>query len=134
MYFHTSSQLFAHIDCNSFYASCEVLRDPKLKGKCILVGDQITIAASYEAKRLGIRVGTPFWEAEKIVPKGQLVKKMPDHKYYREISDRLMGYLRTRLGKLEVFSIDETFANVSGMAEDYEVFAEILKADIYHDI
>ncbi len=133
MIFHTSKTLYAHIDCNSFYASCEVLRDPSLKGKPIIVGDQITIAASYEAKRLGIKVGTPFWEAERVIKK-DLVKKHPDHRFYREISERLMGYLSTRLGKLEIFSIDETFATVSGMAREYNEFAESLKLDIYHDI
>lgn len=133
MIFHTSKTLYAHIDCNSFYASCEVLRDPSLRWKPIIVGDQITIAASYEAKRLGIKVGTPFWEAERVVKK-DLVKKHPDHKFYREISERLMGYLATKLGKLEIFSIDETFATVSGMAREYNAFAESLKLDIYHDI
>ena len=133
MYFHTSKTLYAHIDCNSFYASCEVLRDPSLKWKPIIVWDQITIAASYEAKRLGIRVGTPFWEAERVIRK-DLVKKHPDHAFYREISERLMGYLETRLGKLEIFSIDETFATVSGMAPEYEKFAHDLKVSIYHDI
>jgi nucleotidyltransferase/DNA polymerase involved in DNA repair len=97
------------------------------------VWDQITIAASYEAKRLGIRVGTPFWEAERMIKK-DLVKKHPDHAFYREISERLMGYLSTRLGKLEIFSIDETFATVSGMANEYEKFAHDLKVSIYHDI
>ena len=134
MIFRTSSHIYAHIDCNSFYASCEVLRDPSLSGKYVLVGDQITIAASYEAKRLGIRVGTPFWEAEKMVPRGKLIKKLPDHHYYRSISDRLMKYLTARLGKLEIFSIDETFAEVTGMADEYVGFAETLKTDIYRDI
>lgn len=45
-----------------------------------------------------------------------------------------MGYLRVRLGKLEIFSIDETFATVSGMASEYEKFAHDLKVSIYHDI
>lgn len=134
MIFHTSSHIYAHIDCNSFYASCETLRDPSLRGKCIVVGDQITIAASYEAKRLGIRVGTPFWEAKRIVWKNWLIQKLPDHAYYRSISDRLMSYLSARLGKLEVFSIDETFAEVTGMASEYGAFAETLKTDIYRDI
>ncbi len=133
MYFQSSRHIYAHIDCNSFYASCEVLRDPSLQGKCIIVGDQITIAASYEAKRLGIRVGTPFWEAERMIGKW-LVKKLPDHAFYRSISDRLMSYLSVRLGKLEIFSIDETFAEVTGMASEYTAFAEKLKIDIHHDI
>jgi nucleotidyltransferase/DNA polymerase involved in DNA repair len=69
-----------------------------------------------------------------MIPKGKLIKKLPDHTYYRSISDRLMSYLSARLGKLEVFSIDETFAEVTGMASEYGAFAEILKTDIYRDI
>lgn len=91
------------------------------------------IAASYEAKRLGIKVGTPIWECQKILGK-KLVQKVPDHKFYREVSDRVMAYLSDKLGHIEVFSIDELFAEVTGMAEDYAEFAEKLKEDIYHDI
>jgi nucleotidyltransferase/DNA polymerase involved in DNA repair len=69
-----------------------------------------------------------------MIPKDKLIKKLPDHAYYRSISDRLMSYLSARLGKLEIFSIDETFAEVTGMANEYGSFAETLKTDIYRDI
>lgn len=133
MIFHTSKHIFAHIDCNSFYASCEVLRDPSLKGKCVCVWDQIVIAASYEAKKYGVKTGTPLWEAERMLGK-KLVKRIPDHSWYRQVSERLMQYLTAKLGKIEVFSIDELFAEVTGIAGDYEEFANSLKEEILHDI
>ncbi len=133
MILHTSKEVYAHIDCNSFFASCEVLRNPGLKGKCVCVGDQIVIAASYEAKKFGIKTWTPIWEAERILG-NKLVKKLPDHSFYREISERLMTYLNEKLGEIEVFSIDELFANVTNMADDYSAFAEDLKKAILHDI
>lgn len=133
MLFKTSVSVYAHIDCNSFYASCEVLRDPSLKGKCVCVGDQISIAASYEAKKFGITVGTPMWEAERILG-DRLVKKPLDHPFYSQVSKRLMEYMEMRLGKIEIFSIDEFFADVTGMSDDYEAFAEELKQEVYRII
>lgn len=133
MIFHTSKHIFAHIDCNSFYASCEVLRDPSLKGKYVAVWDQIIIAASYECKRLGIKVGTPIWEAQRILGK-KLIMKQPDHAWYRQVSERMMNYLSGRFWKIEVFSIDELFVEVTWLAPDYAEFAETIKKEIYHDI
>ena len=62
-----SKKIFIHVDCDSFFASCEVLRHPELKGKCVMVGGEIVTACSYEAKRLGIGVGTHFEEAKRIL-------------------------------------------------------------------
>ena len=133
MIFHTSTRIFSHIDCNSFYASCEVLRDPSLKGKYVAVWDQIVIAASYECKRLGIKVGTPIWEAQRILGK-KLIMKKPDHAWYRQVSDRLMKYLTDKLWRIEIFSIDELFAELTDIPGRYDDFAESLKDEIYRDI
>ncbi len=133
MIFHTSRHIYAHIDCNSFYASCEVLRDPSLKGKFVAVGDQIVIAASYECKKLGIRVGTPLWEARRMLWK-KLIVRLPDHAWYRQVSERLMKYLTDKLGNIEVFSIDELFVELTHIPGRYDNFAESLKEEIYHDI
>ncbi len=134
MIFRTSKHIFAHIDCNSFFASCEVLRDPSLKGKCVCVWDQIVIAASYEAKRYWIKTGTPFWEAQRMLGK-KLIHKIPDHAWYRQVSERLMEYLSGKLGKIEIFSIDELFVELSDIHPwDFALFAEELKIAIYHDI
>lgn len=130
MFFKSSLSVYAHIDCNSFYASCEVLRNPALRGKCVCVGDQISIAASYEAKAFGIKTGTPMWEAEHILGK-RLIKILPDHRFYGEVSARLMSYLGNKFGKIEVFSVDELFVDCTNMSDDYGAFAEELKQEIY---
>ena len=85
------------------------------------------IAASYEAKKYGVRTGTPLWEAERMLGK-KLVKRIPDHSWYRQVSERLMKYLTAKLGKIEVFSIDELFAELveplaelGGVAPDGEL-------------
>lgn len=74
-----------------------------------------------------------MWEAERILGK-RLVKILPDHRFYSDISKRLMGYLETKFGKIEVFSIDELFADITNMSDDYVLFAEELKHDIYRTI
>lgn len=59
------------------------------------VGDQISIAASYEAKKFGVKTGTPMWEAERILGK-RLIKILPDHKFYSDVSKRLMSYMEKK--------------------------------------
>jgi len=56
MKFKISKKIFAHIDCDSFYVACEVFRNPALVNKHVCVGGDVTIAASYSAKRKGIKV------------------------------------------------------------------------------
>lgn len=138
MAFRPSSRIYAHVDCNSFFASCEVFRNPRLKGKCVCVGDQIVIAATYEAKRRGVKTGTPMWEAERMLS-GALVKIIPDHAFYSEMSRRLMSYVTSVVGPVEQFSIDEFFADVTGLADaktqaGYGRFAEKLKSDILREV
>ncbi len=67
MIFKTSPKIYAHIDCDSFFASCELLRNPALAKKCVCVGTEIIIAATYNAKARGIKTGTPIWEARRIL-------------------------------------------------------------------
>jgi DNA polymerase V len=110
-----------------------VLRDPALRWQCVCVWDQIIIAASYEAKRYGIKTGTPLWEAKRMLGK-KLIMKQPDHAWYRQVSERLMKYLTDKLGTIEIFSIDELFAELTNISGRYDDFAEQLKEEIYHDI
>lgn len=64
MIFKTSKELYAHVDANCFFVSCERLRNPSLCGKFVVVAGDIIISASYECRKYGIGVGTPIWEAE----------------------------------------------------------------------
>lgn len=138
MSFRASSRVYAHVDCNSFFASCEVFRNPSLRGKCVCVGDQIVIAASYEAKRRGVKTGTPMWEAERLIPTG-FVRILPDHAFYVLMSSKLMAHVAAIVGKVEPFSVDEFFADVTDFADTrttdgYFRFAENLKATIYREV
>ena len=82
MYFNASKQLFAHIDCDCFFASCEMFRDPRLKNKCVCIGGDIIITANYKARTYGVKVGTPIWVARKMIPERELVMLPPDMNLY----------------------------------------------------
>jgi len=116
MLFRRSKKIYTHIDCDCFFASCEILRNPKLKGKRVCVWWDIIIACSYEAKALGIKTWTPIWEAKKILGNTGIYFS-PDHNYYTEISDKLMKYLEYHTLCMEPYSIDEAFCEVTGLPE-----------------
>ena len=87
-----SKKIFAHIDCDSFFVSCEIFRNPHLKNSYVCVGNEIIVAASYNAKALGIKTGTPVWEARKMLPKNAVFLSV-DMAWYAKISRRLMDFL-----------------------------------------
>lgn len=113
MKFRCSRELWFHVDCDSFFAACEILRHPKLKDKYVCVGGDIIVAASYNAKYLGIKTGTPIWDARRMLPIDKSYFFPPDIPYYASISEKLMNILMNYSEKVEVFSIDEAFCNVS---------------------
>lgn len=119
MLFRTSQKVFLHVDCDSFFASCEVLRHPYLKGKMVCVGGDIIVASSYEAKALWVKVGTPIWEAKRILGNHAYFFWV-DLNFYSQISHQLMSYLRKQTLKVEPFSIDEAFCEISGLPELYK--------------
>ena len=137
MLFKKSKHTYIHVDFDCFFASCEVLRNPELKGKKVCVWWEIIIACTYEAKALGVKTGTPIWEAKVLLWKNTHYF-VPDHNYYSEVSDRLMKYLEYNTLSLEPFSIDEAFCDITGLAEMNKMslskYIEKLQTDIYNEI
>jgi len=116
MILKTSKKIFAHVDCDSFFASWEVLKNPKLKNKFVCVWWEIIVACTYNAKTLGIKTWTPIWEAKRIL-KDKWVFLLPDMWYYQDISYKLMDFLRYNTLNTEEFSIDEAFCEITWIAE-----------------
>ncbi|MDP2091262.1 MAG: hypothetical protein Q8K30_06730 [Candidatus Gracilibacteria bacterium] len=133
MKFNKSKKIFAHIDCDSFFAECEILKNPKLKNKYVLVGGDIIIACNYKTKALGIKTGTPIWTAKQIL-KDKGVFLGVDHDYYTFISDKLMLYLKENTIGIEPFSIDEAFCEITGLAELYKMSIEDFVKKLQKDI
>ncbi|EKE29081.1 MAG: hypothetical protein ACD_2C00234G0008 [uncultured bacterium (gcode 4)] len=133
MKFNSSNKVYAHVDCNSFFASCEMYRNPSLKGKCVCVGWEIIVAASYEAKRYWVKTWTPVWEARRMLGK-EFILIHPDLNFYKQISKRFTTFLGDYSNSIQIFSIDEAFMDITWMAEyrkiDYLEFAIFLKKEI----
>ena len=135
--FPVSQKIRWLVDCDSFYASCEIYLNPKLRWLPVCIWWDIVIARSYQAKAYGIKVGTPIREAKKLLPKNAVFLP-PRITHYWQISHTLMAYLHEKCNEVEVFSIDEAFFEISWYSEIYNLsYAEIarrMKHDIYKKI
>ncbi|WP_438993271.1 Y-family DNA polymerase [Pseudemcibacter sp.] len=109
--------MFALVDCNSFYASCERVFRPDLKGKPVVVlsnNDGCLIALSNEAKALGYKMGDVFFKnRDKLQVQGVAVFSS-NYALYGDLSERVMKVLATYTPDLEVYSIDEAFLSLKG--------------------
>lgn len=108
--------VFALIDCNSFYASCEKVFNPKLEGKPVVVlsnNDGCVIARSAEAKQLGIKMGEPAFKMKEILEKNQVQVFSSNFALYGDLSQRVMNTLSQFSPDMEIYSIDEAFLELS---------------------
>lgn len=113
--------IFALVDCNNFYASCERVFAPRLEGKPVVVlsnGDGCIIARSNEAKALGIKMGQPLFECKDLINKHRVAVLSSNYTLYGNFSSRVMGVLSEFTTELEVYSIDEAFLAFTGLASD----------------
>ena len=101
-----------HADLDAFYASVEQMLEPKLRGKPVLVGGGIVVAASYEARAFGVRAPMPLREALALCPNAVVVNGHFER--YLELSDRVMEVLGDATPVVEQISVDEAFLDVSG--------------------
>ena len=118
------------VDGNNFFASCEQIFDPKLKGKplCILSNnDGCVIARSNEAKKIGIKMGMPYFMAKKEFP--DAIYKSSNFTLYHDISQRMMQLLSKYSDLLDVYSIDEAFLDITGMDKVFKAtYSEIIQS------
>lgn len=111
-------KLFALVDCNNFYASCERIFAPALEGKPVVVlsnNDGCVIARSEEAKQLGIKMGEPVFKIPHIIEKNHVHVFSTNYALYGDISQRVMNTLAELVSQIEIYSIDEAFLDLSGI-------------------
>ena len=109
--------MFALVDCNNFYASCERVFQPNLRNKPIVVlsnNDGCVIARSNEAKALGIPMGAPAFKYQKIFDDNKIHVFSSNYALYGDLSSRVMNILATFTPDIEVYSIDEAFLKLDG--------------------
>lgn len=127
--------MFALADVNSFYASCEKVFRPDLRGKPVVVlsnNDGCVIARSKEAKRLGIKIGVPWFQLKS----AQFPKKLhvfsSNYELYASMSNRVMTHLEELAPRVEQYSIDEMFLDIRGINRciDFEDFGRQLRVHV----
>ena len=115
--------MFALIDCNNFYVSCERVFNPKLNNKPVVVlsnNDGCAISRSNEAKALGIPMGAPAFKYEKIFRKNDVHVFSSNFPLYGDMSTRVMSILSKFTPNIEIYSIDEAFLKFEGF-ENYDL-------------
>ncbi|MCF7956156.1 MAG: Y-family DNA polymerase [Phycisphaerae bacterium] len=114
-------EIYALVDCNNFYASCERVFNPALKGRAVVVlsnNDGCIVARSNEAKALGIGMGTPFFKAKSIIENNNVVVFSSNYTLYANMSARVMETLGNFTPEMEIYSIDEAFLNLAGFTQN----------------
>jgi DNA polymerase V len=108
--------MIALVDVNNFYASCERMFDPSLNGRPVVVlsnNDGCAIARSDEAKALGIEMGTPAFMIRELLPDKNVAVFSSNYTLYGSMSERVISILKSFVPKVEVYSIDEAFLDLS---------------------
>ena len=126
-------KVFALIDCNAFYVSCERVFNPKLNNRPVVAlsnNDGCIISRSKEAKALGIKMGVPLFKVKDIVEKEKVVVFSSNYTLYADMSRRVMNIISSSSPYTEIYSIDEAFVELSSLPIDYESYAHQLRQTI----
>jgi len=127
-----------HIDGDAFFTSCEEVIHPELKGRPLITGGErgIVACASYAAKRLGVKRGVPLHQARALCP--GLIVMPSDYETYSLFSHRMFNIIRRFTPQVEEYSIDEAFADLTGMRRafhaSYEEIALRIKKEIEREV
>lgn len=130
------SRIIFHLDMDAFFASVEIVENPKLKGKPVIVGGDpnsrgVVSTCSYEARAFGVRSAMSMFQAKKLCPQAIFIQG--SYASYRTYSNRIFELLKTYTHFIEIVSVDEAYLDVSLIAENYggaKNLAEIMKKRI----
>lgn len=126
------SQVFALVDGNSFYCSCERVFDPKLEARPVIVlsnNDGCAVARTAEAKALGIGMGEPYFKIRELCEQNRVAVFSSNYALYGDMSARLNEIYRQFAPEVEIYSIDESFLDLTGIpARDRVAFGRDLRA------
>lgn len=121
---------FVLADCNNFYASCERLFNPKLEGIPLIVlsnNDGCVVARSQEAKKLGIKMGQPYFQIKDFCNQHRVAVYSSNYRLYGDLSERVMNILSEASSEIEIYSIDEAFFQYPASLNSEVVFSQCLE-------
>jgi DNA polymerase V len=131
------NKIYALVDCNTFYASCEKVFRPDLKNRPVVVlsnNDGCIVALSPEAKQIGIRRGVPLFQVEELIKKYQVAVFSSNYELYGDLSNRVMQTIYQFSPDIEVYSIDEAFLDLSSFKHlDLEEYAREVQQTVYQN-
>ena len=126
--------MYALVDCNNFYASCERVFQPKFNGKPVAIlsnNDGCVISRSNEAKAIGIKMGAPAFQIKDLIRTENVQVFSSNYALYGDLSNRVMGVLSQFTPNLEVYSIDEAFLNFDGLnIQNYHEYGLQMKTKV----
>lgn len=130
--------MFALVDVNSFYASCETAFRPDLKGRPVVVlsnNDGCVIARNAEAKRAGVKMGDPYFKQKDLFRRYGVVCFSSNYELYADMSSRVMSTLEAMSPRCEIYSIDEAFCDLTGVrnCRVLQEFGKELKDAVYQN-
>jgi DNA polymerase-4 len=121
-------RVIAHLDCDAFYATVELLRRPELQGKPVIVAGSgprsVVTTASYEARKFGVGSAMPASQARRLCP--QAIVIAPDFTAYRDKSRDVWKLVGERLEHLQRMGLDEAYADVTGVPKPLRVLRELI--------
>ena len=132
------SKAIIQIDGNNFYASCEQMIDPSIKGKGLVIlsnNDGCIIARNAEARKIGIPMGQPYFKLRNKLNQLNINVRSSNYELYGDISNRLMQILRKNCEELEIYSIDEAFGTIKRPSDrNLYQWGKDLRAIVYQNI
>ena len=133
------NSVFALVDCNNFYAACEKLFRPDLRDTPVVVlsnNDGCVVARSKEAKSLGLKMGVPVHHIKDEIHRHGIQVFSSNYTLYGDLSRRVMTTLETLAPKVDLYSIDEAFLDLTGISQvvTFENFGRQVKDTVYQNI
>lgn len=127
----------ALVDCNNFYVSCERLFQPRLEGRPVVVlsnNDGCVVSRSPEAKALGVKMAAPWYSMRAMAKRHGIIACSSNYALYADISSRVMRLLARFSPHQEVYSIDESFLELSGLPGDHIEYARHIRQTVQREI
>jgi DNA polymerase V len=128
------ANIFALVDCNNFYVSCERVFNPRLEGRPVVVlsnNDGCVVARSNEVKALGVGMGIPVFKVRKLIEAHGVQVYSSNYTLYGDMSRRVMATLGEFTPEMEIYSIDEAFLDLSGFADrDLDQYGRKMRATV----